>query len=138
MTNEEIKLEAIKKAYGVYWEIIKDELTSDGFSPYRLLEESEGITFEVKTMHIVYGRPEPFVRPIILRGLGSNNGWIRIEEDGSNLPTDEGCYFVHSKVRWKPFYRIDIFTGRLTNSIENGKSIFTHYQPIVKPKPPVY
>lgn len=69
MSNEERKLEAIKKAYGEYWDKVKGEMTDDSFVPYRLMEKSEGITFDFQTMHIVYGSPEPFVRPIILRGL---------------------------------------------------------------------
>lgn len=33
---------------------------------------------------------------------------------------------------------IDVFTGRLKNFFIDGKSCFTHYQPITKPQPPIY
>jgi hypothetical protein len=66
----------------------------------------------------------------------SEDKWIKIEKE-EDLPEETGTYFTFSKVWWKPFYRIDVFTGRLKNSFTNGKSCFTHYQPIAKPNLPV-
>lgn len=66
-----------------------------------------------------------------------NNGWIKIESE-EDLPKESGYFFTKSDVWWEPYYRIDIFCGKLSNSFENGKSCFTHYQPIVKPLKPIY
>jgi hypothetical protein len=64
------------------------------------------------------------------------NKWVEITNKES-VPDKEGLYFTMAKTNWHPFYRIDVFTGRLLNSFEdNGKSCFTHYQIITKPQPP--
>lgn len=65
----------------------------------------------------------------------SKDKWIKIEKE-EDLPEETGTYFTYSKVWWKPFYRIDVFTGRLKNSFTDGKSCFTHYQQIIKPDLP--
>jgi hypothetical protein len=134
MTNEQLKKEAIKKAYGEYWDRIKDEMTEDFYAPYRLLKNSKGITFDFKTMHIIYGSPEPFVRPIILRGIETNKNWIRIEEDGSNLPKESGDYWFYTK--HKQVLIRDYNPG--FNLYESYLNTYTHYQAIVKPLPPIY
>ena len=89
------------------------------------------------TSEIFYDEELDIWRPLSLQGIETNNGWIKIESE-EDLPTIEGSYFVFSKVNYKPYYRIDIFTGRLSNSFENGKSCFSHYQQIIKPQPPIY
>lgn len=63
--------------------------------------------------------------------------WIEIVSV-DDLPYNEGTYFVHSKTDYYPFYRIDVFCGRLSNAINHitNKPIFTHYQSIFKPTPP--
>ena len=65
--------------------------------------------------------------------IEDNNGWIKIESE-EDLPKD-GHYWVITK------------EGILTDSPKDKDlfqdnsywlSNFTHYQPIVKPKPPIY
>jgi len=139
MNHEQLKQEAIKKAYGEYWGKVKDEITEDLFVPYRLLEDSEGITFDFQTMHIVYGKPGPFVRPIILRGIETNNGWIKIEEDGSNLPKEKCvCFLFNKRGDTESFaFGQQAYFGSLTET-EYILKYFTHYQPTIKPQYPIY
>ena len=61
--------------------------------------------------------------------------WIKIN-NVDDLPNKDSNYYVHSKVDWHPFFRVDIFCGRLSNAVNNGKPIFTHYIEIIKPEPP--
>jgi len=75
--------------------------------------------------------------PLAISRISHNNGWIKIESE-EDLPKNEGQYFVYSKIDYGKGFRIDIFTGRLSNTFENGKFIFTHYRPIIKPQPPIY
>jgi len=95
------KEEKIKEAYGEYWEAIKDNLTESFFVPYRLMENSEGISFEFKTLHITYGKPEPYVRPVSLKGIENNNGWTKIEtkedlpEHSTYIETILNCYDIN-------------------------------------------
>ena len=138
MTAKEQK---IKEAYGEYWGIVKDFVDENGWIGFHYKDTG----FE--------GGVEPFGeyetndindvrfdwRPKSLQGIENNNGWIRIESE-TDLPKDEGQYFVYSKVDYAPFYRIDIFSGRLSNAIHHvtGNPIFSHYQPIIKPLKPLF
>lgn len=79
-----------------------------------------------------------FWRPIQLKGIENNNGWIKIEteEDLPNKPDELfevgildgiGC-FHHERKR---------YAGKSIKWMWN-KDLITHYQPIEKPKPPIY
>ena len=130
------KLEKIQEAYGEYWEKLKDSINMhDGYIEGYIINKKLGFTpkdYEEKFAPLVSS-----YRPKSLQGIEHNNGWIKIESE-EDLPEETGIYFTFSKVSWKPFYRIDVFTGRLKNSFTNGISCFTHYQPIIKPEPPMY
>ena len=145
------KEQAIKEAYGAHWDVAKKFTDEDGWietskqSPY-LNIGNWGIDNPPPIKNILGGNDYEGIReyfgkwrPIILTGIEHNNGWVKIESE-ADLPTTEVSYFVYSKVNWGIGYRIDIFTGRLSNTIdhETGKPIFSHYQPIIKPKPPIY
>lgn len=128
------KQEAIQKAWGKNWETIKDKCDDNGFVPACVFLNPGRIKIDIR-----YVRRSKFIRPESLKGLNTNNGWTKIESE-SDLPKEEGQYFVYSKVDWHPYFRIDIFTGKLSNAVHHvtGKPIFTHYQPIQKPQPPIY
>jgi len=132
--QETKKQEAIRLAYGEYWEQVKEYVDIDS----GVLRIHISNINDYESLNLVY-REHSRYRPLSLDGIETNNGWIRIESE-ADLPKNEGCYFVYSLVNWSPGYRIDIFTGRLSNAVntETGTPIFTHYQPIVKPKPPIY
>ena len=132
MINLEAKQEAIKKAYGKYWEEVRRCIDEKGWCYFNLKTYFKEDLIDSK----VY-RDKLLYRPKSLQGIENNNGWIRIESK-EDLPKKNGSYFVYSRTNWHPFYRIYIFTGRLSNSFENGKSCFSHYQPIDLPKPPIY
>jgi len=68
--------------------------------------------------------------------LKGENQWIKIEKE-EDMPEENDNYFTKSETSYQPFYRVDIFCGRLRNSFTNGKSCFSHYQKITKPKPPI-
>lgn len=79
-----------------------------------------------------------FLRPKSLKGIENNNGWIKIESE-YDLAKDHYKYsFVYN------------CTENIISSINNSivrndqlhelflESDITHYQPIIKPKPPIY
>jgi len=135
MTNEQLKQQAIQEAYGEYYKHWKSDINDNGELltdlpiPNQMRQDLKLRSFST-VLHI----------PSLLIGIKDNNGWIRISEDGSNLPADEGKYFVYSTVDWHPFYRMDVFCGRLSNAVHHvtGKPIFTHYRPVVEHPKPVY
>lgn len=87
------------------------------------------------------------VRPKSLQGIENNNGWIKIEEEDLILPIDgTEVHFYHSFVNENGIqneYHKGIFNAALGFTSfydsENYKvKEVTHYQPIEKPKPPLY
>lgn len=71
--------------------------------------------------------------------IENNNGWIKIENE-DDLPKENGAFWILDKElgmkagEWK----------QAPNEIEHKKACefwikrATHYQPIIKPKPPIY
>jgi len=91
MTNEQAKQEAIKKAYGPFYEPNKDLIHNDG----TVTNYIGGLMFE-KGLEISTIDKTKHSRsiPDLIKDLENNNGWIRIEPDGSNLPEE------YEFVRW--------------------------------------
>lgn len=152
------KEQLIKEAYGEYWETVKDMVDENGWifhknvvkgfkkyvSPFDIGfieikdDEAEAEKIQIhpdsyKSSTLFYWRPEA------LRGIETNNGWIKIESE-DDLPKDEENLnywvmedeqIVHAKFmpeskRW--YCDIDL----------NLRLFPSHYQPMVKPKPPIY
>ena len=116
------KQEAINKVYGIEslradangWMLLGYLVPNDlGFSEDEIdRDETRGIW-----------------RPKSLQGIENNLGWIKIEDLKLTKPTI--CFVVNE------FSEVDIDTYR--NDIEEYfKSSYTHYQPIIKPNPPIY
>jgi hypothetical protein len=130
-TEEEKKKEKIvQSAYGNLYEKYKININKYsgftdtkeeklGFSP--LSDEIEYLDFTCSNLW----------RPISLKGIENNNGWIRID----NKQSIEKINYVG----WA-FIRVcrenieDIYCEYVANSI--GYFYATHYQPIIKPKSP--
>lgn len=71
------------------------------------------------------------IRPKSLQGIENNNGWIKIESE-ADLPKEDGLYYLirnNGVITWN-----SVYISNMDWLIED----VTHYQPIVKPKPPVY
>lgn len=138
------KQKAIRKAYGKYWEQVKEFVDENGRLTYQQCwgiwgdgihtdsnfyttarqDEELGLENDMETMTY---------RPKSLAGIEDNNGWIMIEDglpDGiieCYLYDDDGdiTYFT---------FGID----ECSDLDHLGEEGITHYQPIVKPKAPIY
>lgn len=128
------KEEKIKEAWGLAYDEVKHLLTDNG---YIQSVDLAHIRLNLRSYNLDLNYNDIDARPKSLKGIENNNGWIKIESE-DDLPKENGYFFTKSDVWWEPYYRIDVFCGKLANSFENGKSCFTHYQPIQKPKPPIY
>lgn len=132
------KEESIRKEYGEYWEQLsqqakKCDLEHNGYIP-PIISGIGNIPREFVTFNDLCFRPRTIV------GIEHNNGWIRIESE-EDLPKDqlngdlfevgllddEGN-FTHERKRC---------SGKSVKWMWD-KKLITHYQPIVKPKPPIY
>lgn len=102
MTNEQSRQEAIQIAYRSNnlsrlnidgWQVVE-------YTGYRTLSDNgyEQYGFDSKDIDITFtGSGTYNWRPKSLRNIETNNGWTRIEPDGSNLPTDDVEYkFIHN------------------------------------------
>ena len=144
MEIEELKKEAIKKAWGEHYEKLNssESIDSDGYVNW-----GKHFIQDVKEHPINLGfDPENGIiwngtkwKPICLMGVHDNNGWINVT-DKNCLPNDNlDCYFIFQEGKQK-LQSFGVFDKRL-NSFWSGalkiKNV-THYKPIEKPKPPVY
>jgi len=133
--KETKKQEAIRLAYGDYWKHWKWSINQNGFLITDLPLPNE--------MHLVLKLNRitgSFYLPNDLTGIFNNNNWISIESE-SDIPTDDEPIWVmidglELPELVQPNSSEDEYRGS-DNFIYKSRHI-THYQPIVKPKPPVY
>lgn len=132
MTNEQAKQEAIKKAYGEHWDIVNSFVDKNGWM--------FTIDFPTKNNNIKleFHSNGYSLRPKSLANIEDNNGWIRIEPDGSNLPSESGhykSYSIDDDVGGIHFYDTELkqwFSGLI--KIQG----ITHYKPIEPELQPIY
>jgi hypothetical protein len=123
------KQEKIREAYGEHFETVKDYVDENGwcnayFSGAGLFQHD--VIFKK-------GLIEKW-RPKSLAGIEDNNGWIKIESDNfpklANKMSEIENYFVltnENEIQIAP--NINFWYWRIH---------YTHYQPIFKPKKPIY
>ena len=122
MKNLEAKQEAIKKAYGENY--IHADI--NGWIRFGMYVPTDlGIEN--------YDDIDGFWRCKSLQGIENNKGWIRIESK-DDLPKEEGYYFI---VRSNNEVGASYFIPNNDFSVIDWRYI-THYQPIEKPKLPIY
>lgn len=130
MTNEQAKKEAIKKAYREYWSLLKDYINENGWcwnnSFTKILPVAK------KGMDNA-----TYWKPCSIINIENNNGWTRIEPDGSNLPESGSYNFYNINNQKDDGENRYIFDNKpLTR--ENFTKWFTHYKPIEKELLPIY
>lgn len=125
------KQEKIQEAYGENWELVKNNVNENGW-----IKDREFTFKDFKPMNWQTTDHDDELydtrRPVSLKGIENNNGWIKIESE-DDLKVQEGYYAVFN-TRWK-HNEISII-----QIIEPYKldSTITHYQPISKPLEPLY
>ena len=136
------KQETIAKAYGEHWETVRDYVDENGWNCYYSVDEIDHDIFESK-----WSGDNFRSRPKSLAGIENNNGWIKIESE-ADLPKGDEFKFNETFLVYycckgcsNMIFKgsIDKYTLKfrdITNKLEKEK--VTHYQPIVKPEPPIY
>ena len=132
MNNLEAKQEAIKNAYGECWEKVKDYIDNDGYIDNSIPKFTFG---QVKNLDLEY-KNDVLFRPKSLQGIENNNGWIKIESE-KDLPKVSGLYFGKDYEFGTDMMYFDFETKKWEDSNGYLQNV-THYQPIKKPKPPIY
>ena len=132
MNNLEAKQEAIKNAYGEYWEKVKDDVDNDGYIDNSIPKFRFG---QLKNLDLEY-KNDVLFRPKSLQGIENNNGWVKIESE-KDLPKVSGLYFGKDYEFGTDMMYFDFETKKWEDSNGYLQNV-THYQPIEKPKPPIY
>lgn len=130
MTELNAKQEAIKKAYGELFDKYKDRIDNDGFIHYK----SEKVRKEIASLlgEIESSYNYSIFRPKSLQGIENNNGWVKIESE-ADLPKNKNVWICTNN------NRILISSKAVLNWVlKNPDNKITHYQPIEKPKLPIY
>lgn len=129
------KQEAIKKAYGEYYDICKPD--ENGWCNIWSNDEISDIdTINWQTESDYYN----LIRPIELKGIESNNSWISVND---RLPDKEGMYFIYTD---KNESSVDYCCKKsnqwnnkiLYSMIFMTNDTVTHWQPIQVPPKPIY
>ena len=120
------KQEKIQEAYGKYWEVVYEYVDKNGWcSAY----------WKTKTYFQTEFTSEKW-RPKSLQGIEDNNGWIKIESE-ADLPKNDDDYWVMTNIKDDEVQQLsNLIVIRCLNLEKNIK--VTHFQPIEKPKPPIY
>lgn len=134
------KAEAIRNAYGEYWEKVKDKVDEEGWFYYYSMDyltksKNYSLTHYLRCDEDIYKLAN---RPKSLQGIENNNGWIRIDGE-EDLPKESGDYWVYEKngaMGIRLYLSVPQKWGEYEMEIEEPK--VTHYQPIVKPEKPIY
>lgn len=138
------KEELIKQAWGEYYEKIKNRLDKNGWYNYfslthKVMKEKyhqfDNLDLEEHTELYL-------LRPKSLQGIENNNGWIKIESE-DDLPKEEiDVHFIFTEYEGKKgrFQTYGVWDNNLKSFYSGALKInnVTHYQPIEKPKPPIY
>lgn len=129
MTKQEI----IKEAWGEYYESIKDELDEHGRYNYYDCIPKERKRKMWQFDNILCSSVDHYLLiPTSIKGIEHNNGWIKIQSE-EDFPKEQGVYHIN--------YSDGVISSRYFHPKHNDWKDHpnaTHYQPIEKPKPPIY
>lgn len=122
------KEEVIKEAWGELWGKINKRGKEQAFEDNGYCHKNYIIAeISLETESLPY-HDNKFIRPKSLNGIENNNGWIKINSE-EDFPKESGEYWVvhNNKISHRIIVK-DSYIDKYT----------THYQPIEKPKPPLY
>lgn len=135
MTAKETKIKEAYISAGVDWERSHIYIDSNGWMRCNV---PIAINFMVETKFMpVEGNANLEYwhhRPISLSGIETNNGWIAIESE-NDLPPDGHYWTINKNGEINASPKL---VDETCNDNQYWISTFTHYQPILKPKPPIY
>lgn len=133
------KEEVIREAWGEYYEIVKDEINDNGWYNFFDLDctERKRKLWHFENVLMTQSEEGHYIRPKSLKGIENNNRWISIKSE-EDLPKEKGSYWILSineDAVSTYFNGIDFVThyGAYTPLVHTF-----YYQPIIKPKKPLY
>lgn len=129
MTAKETKIKEAYISAGVDWERVKEYVDENGYMP-----PSRYLNLVPKGNGDLWCFNDKGIAPKSLRGIENNNGWITIESE-KDLPPDGHYWTINKKGEINASPKL---VDETCNDNQYWLSTFTRYQPILKPKPPIY
>lgn len=132
------KEEKIKEAYGEHYETVKNYIDDNGWCVLNVSQKEpiNDFAHHEKTEWKPINERVCW-RPKSLEGIENNNSWIKIESEDDLPEIGTYCHFII-----KGFEELNnqgLFDGMFwDNKCAYISSVVTHYQPIDKPKSPIY
>ena len=136
-TNEEAKQEAIKAAY------VPKHVTEQEFEKMEPFIDSKTGWFNAFEYSRETGKPSKWYKEFLpedAKDIASNNGWTRIEHDGSNLPERDKEYKViayDGRVYGAYYSSLGLWLNNKHNIMSKLSNV-THYKPIIEDPKPIY
>lgn len=132
------KEEKIKEAYADYWIYMssfpksrEQALNNDGWIFIIYLPSS----FDKKLFD--FEQNECICRPKSLKGIENNNCWIKVESE-TDLPKEHIDVILYDEVNGVTICYWCNLQMCFKDKFGNEYKFATHYQPILKPKPPLF
>lgn len=128
------KNKAISEAYQALGMSVPEHSDENGWVGVSVLQLAhvQELFYETKT-----DGKTLMARPILLSGLETNNGWIRIESE-EDLPKEDCEYHLG-------YFKEDVsfFMSRSTWGLKQAihclkNEMYTHWRPVFNPNPPIY
>jgi len=132
MTNHQLKQKAIQEAYGEHWEQVRLRVNENGWYSLPNGKKSESFCDFLGNCDM---RAAAEFRPKSLTFLEANNGWTRIEPDGSNLPATEAMYKVIDDSGYVRDFQW--YDNEPAHELWKEYGI-THYRPVTELPKPIY
>lgn len=133
--NSQNKQQAIKAAYGEFWENVRLSIDDNGWFDMAYSEQVPNFDRLWDTSD----KKNAKIRPKSLSGIETNNSWTRIESE-EDLPkeydVDYFCFHKNGRLTIRSFYEY-LGWGEFEAEILDQSDI-THYQPVQVPKPPIF
>ncbi|MDV3603803.1 hypothetical protein CMU86_11610 [Elizabethkingia anophelis] len=135
------KHEAIKAAYGEFWERLSPfqqeyALAENGTVQIGYTEEQKKLFLDIRKSGLFNFEP---TMPKSISGIGTNNGWTRIDSE-EDLPKEYDveyfCFHKDGRIIIRTFFEY-LGWGEFDCEILDQSDI-THYQPVQVPKPPIF
>jgi hypothetical protein len=128
------KEEKIKSAYGEYWETVKDFVDENGYCNKRDLFQSKKIRYEEIDLKFTH-HTDFTMRPKVLENIENNNGWKKTQTQNKDFEDWFTCWVYSDMIQYATWNPIQQYFSDTDGMIIKN---VTHYQPIIKPNPPLY
>lgn len=128
------KEEKIKEAYGDNWELVKDKVNKDGWIKDREFIFSD---FVKGTVWQTTDHDDEWYdtrRPMQLKGIEDNNGWVKIE---SQLQLMELKFNVYYKL-YDNKAKLEWIAKKPNTGIFPNHQYITHFKKVLEDNPPIY